>query len=209
MSDIAYNSLKKLILQNRLVPGDLLSENLIAKNLGMSRTPVREALRMLSQEGVIEVIQGVGARVKEISSRDIDDLFEIRKSMEILAIKTAVFNFSEEEISKFKDDFNSLKRREDLKEKTIIEEFTIIDRKFHNAIIEKSNNKYVKKIMEAINFNIQRYIGMSVLALGDINRSIEQHIELLDLIGKRDVEKLLPSLENHINWSRSWITKVR
>ena len=209
MSDIAYNSLKKLILQNRLVPGDLLSENLIAKNLGMSRTPVREALRMLSQEGVIEVIQGVGARVKEISSRDIDDLFEIRKSMEILAIKTAVFNFSEEEISKFKDDFNSLKRREDLKEKTIIEEFTIIDRKFHNAIIEKSNNKYVKKIMEAINFNIQRYIGMSVLALGDINRSIEQHFELLDLIGKRDVEKLLPSLENHINWSRSWITKVR
>lgn len=209
MSDIAYNSLKKLILQNKLVPGDLLSENLIAKNLGMSRTPVREALRMLSQEGVIEIIQGVGARVKEISSKDIDDLFEIRKSMEILAIKTAVFNFSEEEISKLENDFNSLKQRDDLKEKNILVEFTIIDRKFHNAILEKSNNKYVKKIMEAINFNIQRYIGMSVLALGDIDRSTEQHMELLDLIGKRDIEKLVPSLESHIDWSRSLITKER
>lgn len=209
MSDMAYNSLKKLILQNKLVPGDLLSENLIAKNLGMSRTPVREALRMLSQEGVIEIIQGVGARVKEISSKDIDDLFEIRKSMEILAIRTAVFNFSEEEIRKFKDDFNSLKQMENLKEKDLIEEFTIIDRKFHNTIIEKSNNKYVKKIMKAINFNIQRYIGMSVLALGNVEKSIEQHMELLDLISKKDVEKLVPSLESHIDWSRSWITKER
>ncbi len=97
LAQLAYREIKDLILQNKLKSGDLLSESLIAQELGMSRTPVREALRVLAQEDLIEILNGIGVYVKDISVSDMVDIFEVRKALEVIAIKSAIHEIKEEE----------------------------------------------------------------------------------------------------------------
>ena len=110
LAQLAYREIKDLILQNKLKSGDLLSESLIAKELGMSRTPVREALRVLSQEDLIEVLNGIGVYVKDISINDMVDIFEVRKALEVIAIKSAIYEITEEEIIELEDKFTQFKQ---------------------------------------------------------------------------------------------------
>lgn len=205
LMDVAYNSIKELILENKLKPGDVLSENLIAQELGMSRTPVREALKVLAQEDFIEILKGIGTYVKDISTSDIIDIFEVRKSLEIIAIKTAIYEITDKEISILENKFINLKQKKDKGEKVELDEFTEIDRQLHWTIIEKCHNKYVKNLMKTINSNTQRYMRMSIIALNNLEESTNQHLELLNLIRKRDLENLTIALKKHIDWSLEWI----
>ena len=98
LSEQAYNQIKDAICQGSVAPGDILSENQIAQQLGMSRTPVREALRALASEGFVEIRNGIGAYVKPLSSKDMEDLYEVRCLLEMQAIKTSIYRISNDEI---------------------------------------------------------------------------------------------------------------
>ena len=78
LSEQAYNQIKDALLNGRILPGDVLSENQLAADMDMSRTPVREALRALASEGWVDIRNGVGAYVKPLSSKDMEDLYEVR-----------------------------------------------------------------------------------------------------------------------------------
>ena len=78
LSESAYNQIKDAICSGKVVPGDILSESQTAAQLGMSRTPVREELRTLASEGFVEIRNGIGAYVKPLSSKDMEDLYEVR-----------------------------------------------------------------------------------------------------------------------------------
>ena len=98
LSEQAYNQIKDAICQGRIAPGDILSESRLAEDLGMSRTPVREALRSLASEGFLEIKNGVGAYVKPLSSKDMENLYEIRCLLEMQAIKTSIYRITDQEI---------------------------------------------------------------------------------------------------------------
>lgn len=207
LAELAYEEIKQLILQNKLKPGDLLSENLIAQELGMSRTPVREALRVLAQEDLIEILNGIGVYVKDISVNDMVDIFEVRKALEIIAIKSAIYEITEEDLTELKDKFTNFKQKEKVRGKVGFEGLSEIDWELHGMIVEKCNNKYVKNIMKTIHFNIQRYLNMSINALNNPEQSVSQHLELLKSIKKKDISNTIILLEKHIDWSLECLIK--
>ena len=85
LRDVVFNTIKDGILSGRLRPGERLLENQLAEELGVSRTPIREALRMLEIENLVDLIPRKGAQVREMSEKDIKDVLEIRKVLEELA----------------------------------------------------------------------------------------------------------------------------
>lgn len=201
LMNTAYGVLKSSICNNSIKQGSLLSETQIATELGMSRTPVREALKVLAIEGFVEIRTGIGAYVKTISYKEFVDIYEVRKSLEVLAAKTAINNITNKEVVALEEKFNALLRKHNNNIDIGIDEFTYIDLRLHELIVEKSDNQYVKTIMDKIIDNVKRVQTMSFQALNDLEESTKQHLHLLELIEQKDYDKLSKAIEEHIDWS--------
>ena len=197
----AYLQLRSDILNNKIKPGDFLSENTIANELNMSRTPVREALRMLASEDLVEIKDGIGIYVKTISFQDIKSIFEVRKVLETLAIKTSINRITIDEIEKLEKDFNLLLN--DFKNGITFPEERLVemDWELDNLIVKKCSNDYVITIMEEINAKVKRYQSLSLEALNDAEESINQHLNILSLLKKKDIDAIVEANEKHIDWA--------
>ena len=98
LRDVVFNTLRQAILRGELKPGERLMEIALSQRLGVSRTPVREAIRMLEQEGLVIMIPRKGAQVAEISEKDLKDVLEVRLGLEELAVRIACQRITEEEL---------------------------------------------------------------------------------------------------------------
>ena len=205
LSQQAYNQIKDALCQGKIVAGDLLSENQLAQALGMSRTPVREALRALASENWVEIKNGVGAYVKPLSSKDIEDLYEIRCLLEVQAAKTAVYNISAQEIDQLEQQFQAL--LDDFYQGRLPDPryFSQLDWTLHELIVERCTNNYLKVIMRNNNASIKRYQLLSFEARNDIKDSAVQHLNILELIRRRDVPALTEALRAHLNWAAAFL----
>jgi len=205
LMDKAYDSIKANICNNTIESGALLSESQIAEELGMSRTPVREALKALAMEGYVEIRVGIGAYVKPISYRELLDLYAVRRALEIAAVETALDNITDAEINDLESRFNELLKRYRAHENIELQEFIDVDLALHELLVEKCENRYIKDFMEKIMDNIRRIQMVSFKALNDLEESTQQHLNLLELIRKRDIDKLAEALARHMDWSISCI----
>ncbi len=205
LTDKAYCALKESICSISIEPGTLLSEGQIAKELGMSRTPVRESLKMLENEGLVEIRVGIGAFVKQISYKDLMDLYAVRKVMEVLAVRTSVDNIRKSDIRQLEEKFQALLEKHANDEEITVGEFINTDLSLHKLIIDKCDNQYIQNFMNTIFDNIKRVQTVSFEELDDIEESTKQHLELLDLIARRKKEELVIRLGEHIDWSMSCI----
>lgn len=197
----AYDVIKANICNNMIEQGALLSESQIAKELGMSRTPVREALKTLAMEGMVEIHLGIGAYVKPISYKEFRDLYEVRKALEVVAAKTALRNISERDVAQLENQFNDLLAAYKENAEISLQEFIDIDLALHEMLIKKCDNDYVKNFMSRIMENIRRVQTMSFKSLNDLEESTRQHLYLLKLIKEGDIEALSTAIEQHIDWS--------
>lgn len=205
LTDKAYRALKESICSISIEPGTLLSEGRIAKELGMSRTPVRESLKLLENEGLVEIRVGIGAFVKQISYKELMDLYAVRRVMEVLAVKTSVNNIRKSEIRQLEEEFKTLLKKHAENEEITVGEFINTDLALHKLIIAKCDNQYIQSFMDTIFDNIKRVQTVSYEELDDIEESTKQHLELLDLIEHRKKEELAVKLGEHIDWSMSCI----
>lgn len=204
-TDMAYEQIKILILNEEIEPGEILSENQLAEYLQMSRTPVREAVRRLEAEGILTSRQGYGTILKALTMKDICDIFEVREAMEMIAAETAIENISNLELQNLRNDFQVLLDRFHKGEEIEKKEFTVIDGRIHDLIVERSNNEYVKLLMERIYFNVDRYRCISFKVSLDLEESTRQHLDLIDCIEEREVNKFKEHLRAHIQWSKDII----
>lgn len=201
LTDKAYSIIKSNIFNNNIEQGSILSESAIAKELGMSRTPVREAIRILSMEDIVDIIPGVGAHVKMITAKEIRDLYEIRKTLEVMAAKTSMKAITSIDIADLREKFESLLERHKRNDTVDVREFTEIDGSLHKLLAEKCDNVYVKSFMQNIMDNIRRTQAISYKSLNNLEESTVQHLKLLDLIEEGDYETLAEAIRNHIDWS--------
>lgn len=205
LTNVAYEAIKDAIIDGKIREGDLLSENQIALKLGMSRTPVREALRMLVSEDIVEIKNNIGTYVRTFSRRDIEDIFEVRIALETIAAKTAVYEISEVEIDELERNF--LTFLENSKNGIIIDrkEFINNDWKLHELLVERSRNLYVKNIIKSIHFSIKRFQFISFEMLNDVEESTAQHLNIIHYLRKRDPVGLAKALNEHIVFSENLI----
>ena len=127
----SYQGIKQAIISYEIKPGEPLVEKQIANKLGVSRTPVREALKELKSDGLVKIIPRKGAFVAEISSRDIEEIFLLREILECAAIKIAISRIKGEDLIEIESTFNSINN--DIERKSY-KDVLYADIKFHNFI---------------------------------------------------------------------------
>ena len=207
LSEQAYNQIKDAICQGRIAPGDILSESRLAEDLGMSRTPVREALAALENEGLVDIRRGIGASVKPITAGDLLHIYELRKVLEPMAAKTAVYHLTNAELEHSRKQFLSLlKLRES--PQVQVARYADVDWRFHMLIVHRSENDYIERMMNLIIPNVRRIQAMSYrpeepaesqsLVLED---SVQRHIQLINILKEKDVPKIQKELISHLDWS--------
>lgn len=207
LADLAYEEIKDAIVHGKMRPGDYLGEGALAQALEMSRTPVREALKRLASENLVEITPK-GAFVKEVSPQDIEEIYELREVLECLAVQTAVRNITQEEMDQLESRGRSLK--EELKAGGPVDWRAVSkwDNDLHALIISKCTNSYLKQFMGILNRHILRYQLLAAQALSDPENTIRQHLEMIALIRQGDPERLTTVLRAHIREARALLLGV-
>ena len=195
-AEFAYDTLKRRILDNQLPPGAMLSEVALAQKLNMSRTPIREALKMLMRDDLVEIRDGVGTFVKSATQKDIEDAYAVRQHLQGLAIGA----FSSEDLDALEARFRSLQVRLEQGETVRVEEFADADWALHDQILQKSGNRYAQKATNDLRAVLRRYQYLSVRLLSRVEESLTEHLAILDCIRRRDLARLTELLENHIQY---------
>lgn len=200
-AQLAYDGIKDLIIEEEIRPGDLLSENQLAEYLNMSRTPVREAIRRLEAEGFLESRKGLGTFLKPLTLKDVKNIYEVRAALELIACETSIDQITDQEIEAVRASLQSLRNRHEGGEEIDRMEFSLLDGQLHDLIVKRSNNSYIKILMDQIYFNVDRYRIISFHVSLDLEESTKQHLDLLDCLLERDLAKLKEHLAAHLKWS--------
>ena len=196
LRDVVFNTLRQGILKGDLKPGERLMEIHLAGKLGVSRTPIREAIRMLELEGLVTMVPRKGAEVARISKQDLRDVLEVRRSLDSLAVSLACERITEEE----KDD---LKKAEDDFEKAIdTSDATTIaeaDVKFHDVILKASKNGRLMQMVNNLAERVYRYRLEYIKDKRNHARLIEEHRKIMKYIDDGDTENACITIQMHID----------
>ena len=156
LAQIAYNELRESIITNTVHAGDILSEQVIAQQLHTSRTPVHEALALLEQDGLVQIRRGIGALVTPITFEDIEYIQEARILLEPKAVRYALTHITREDIDELRGMLHRLQARLSNGEKISPQEFFKADFDFHNLVIARCENPYIKRFLYTINSSVRR-----------------------------------------------------
>ena len=203
----AYKWIKESIHSGNLVAGEPLSENRLAQEIKISRTPIREALTVLSREGYIRIIPGKGAFVSEISMEDMKEIYDIRKLLEPYAAMSAIHRISEGEILALEKDWQGILHRSSQNEAISWGEIAIIDQRFHFTLIRHSTNKRIQEILSSYYAQIERFLTLSARSLANMQDTAMQHLKLIECIKQKDEQQLAISLHHHIVRSEEIVLK--
>ena len=154
LRDVVFNTLRKAILKGELKPGERLMEIALAERLGVSRTPVREAMRKLELEGLVVMIPRRGAIVASITEKDLKDVLEVRRTLEIMAAEIACDRITPElleELAQAGEEFRKLKDSDDYTS------LAAADVKFHDIIYAATDNQRLISILNNLREQMYRY----------------------------------------------------
>ena len=202
----AYEWIRDAIESSGIEMGAPLPENQLAREIGVSRTPIREALRSLEQDGYVKIIPQKGAFVSEISLEDLKEIYDIRKLLEPFAALSAVNRIPEEEIDEMERGWKALKKAA-LAGEVDLTRVSEMDLLLHLTITKYAANKRIGAIISTYHAQIKRFQKLSAQSLSNIHETIGQHIEILEKLRDRDARGLSSLLYEHIAKSESNIMK--
>ena len=196
----AYETIKKQIFDFNLLPGQTISDYLLSKELNMSRTPIRQALLRLENEGLIQEQNGKKSYcVAEITKEDIQDLFDFREGIETTAFMLAYRKgISQEQISILQDITNKMK---DTNESGQAKEHFYYDQQFHNELVAFSQNKRLIKAHDEILLQLTRIRFLSFLENSLQDKACIKHQAIIDAIKDNDYERGKQAIIDHVRSS--------
>lgn len=183
IKDQVYQIIRQNILSGQLQPGDRINEVHIAKKLNVSRSPIRSAINELIGEGLLESIPNKSVRVRQLSEKQIMDVFEFRSFVESFVLEKVVEGLDDEIIKKlnaFKEDFKKKGTAGQLNE------YVELDTKFHCFLVECSRNEIVQDSMQRISVLTIPFRVISLTSLSRFQESITEHIGIIDAILERN-----------------------
>jgi DNA-binding GntR family transcriptional regulator len=196
LSARVYNQIKNLILCNEIMPGQKLHHQQLSERLGVSRTPVREALTRLVQEGYVSFLPNRGFTCKEIRMQEAEELYELREALEAFAVEKAIANLTAAALARLRAKMNSYGR--DVQNR-FTRERLMFDQEVHLAIAELAGNE---TLMSTLNHVFERIVlKRRTDGLYDPARGLaahQEHLQVLDAIERRDADKAVAVLRSHI-----------
>ena len=197
LRDVVFNTLRQAILKGELKPGERLMEIQLANKLGVSRTPVREAIRKLELEGLVLMIPRKGAEVAEITRQDMEDVLEVRTALEELAVKDACDHITDAQLSELKKASSEFKKA--LLEGKDLVTCADADMHFHNVILSATNNRRLIQMLNNLSEQMYRY-RMEYLKDERTHKTlIDEHDAIRRALKKHDKTKSGAAIRVHID----------
>lgn len=196
LRDVVFNTLRQAILRGELKPGTRLMEISLANKLGVSRTPIREAIRKLENEGLVLMTPRKGAEVAEITEKSMLDVLEIRKALEELTTGLACDRITPEQIERLKEAETYFEEMLDGRDITVIAE---ADVKFHDIIFEATDNKRLINLLNNLREQMYRFRIEYLKGLEYYPKLKEEHNMLIRAIENGDKETAKQVIGSHID----------
>ena len=186
LRDVVFNTLRQAIITGEFAPGERLMEISLANRLGVSRTPVREAIRKLELEGLVIMIPRKGAQVARITEKNLRDVIEIRTVLEEFAAVLACERIDQSGLHDLRQAHEDFIRSVDK------------DETFHDTIFRATNNDRLISIINNLREQFYRYRMEYVKDIRQRSNLVEEHRELLDAISSRDSIKAKELMKTHL-----------
>ena len=195
LRDVVFNTLRHAILRGELKPGERLMEIQLANKLGVSRTPIREAIRKLELEGLVLMIPRKGAEVAEITEKSLRDVLEVRGSLEELAVDLACERISKEQIAELKVAATAFEEALQTGELT---EYAEADVRFHDIIYSATDNQRLVQLLYNLREQMYRY-RVEYLKRQEVHQTLlEEHQYIIECIESRNKECAKAAIRTHI-----------
>lgn len=200
ISDEVYEALQTMILSRRLAPGEQLSLTHIEQQMGISRTPLKEALNRLAHAGLVKIEPRKGTYVADPTDDEISESFDVRRALEMYAVKLAVRNMTPSRLQQIRELVEALRSMvQGGDENQILQEFFDLDHDLHLLIVETSGNRRLRETWEQV--NLHGY--MARVRYGTAGRLIdstqEEHEEILRAFAAGDASAAEQAMSNHID----------
>jgi len=202
LRDVVFNTLRDAILTGKLVPGERLMENQLAEKLGVSRTPIREALRMLELENLVELVPRKGAQVLDMSEKDIVNVLEVRGVLEGLGASLACKKMKEEELAKLKETELEFERACETEDYEAIAD---IDERFHDIMFASTGNDKLIQIFNNLRIQLYRYRMAHVKLESSKADIITHHRGIIKAIENHLSEEGSQVAQEHIRYHAEFI----
>jgi DNA-binding GntR family transcriptional regulator len=207
LGDAIYSHLRDEIISLRLQPGEMVYESDLAAAFGVSRTPVREAFRLLVAEEFIEILPQRGARIAYISKRKVEEAWFIRESLEVSAFKKVARSWddTEERFQRLKDQI--LQNVEEQKKAASQEDYTEffhLDEIFHRMILEQANNLTLLSFIDQVRGHVNRMRYLEFHETKETSRIVADHEELFRAIQSGDEAATEAVLIRHLRQSTTY-----
>jgi len=195
LEKIAYDAIKEAILDFSLKPGETLVETEVARQLSISKTPVRDALSRLEKEGFIVKVAYKGYYIADISRQSMTDIFQIRAVLEGLAVRLSTPKLEEADIQE------GLRLIEEHSQAAMAGNIALaskLNREFHDLILNKAGNERLQQIIGNLEDHLRRYRTLSNYQSGRLEKSVDEHRQIIKAIIERDAETAEKATRNHI-----------
>ncbi len=196
LRDVVFITLRKAILRGTLKPRERLMEVSLAKKLGVSRTPVREAIRMLEHEGLVTMIPRRGAEVAGITEKGVRDVLEVRKALELLAIELACERMSDEEVAELESAMIAFRNAVDKSDPMAIAK---ADEVYHDIIFRSTGNEKLMLLINNLREQMYRYRLEYIKDADKRNLLLIEHENILRALKSRNLDEARRIVGEHID----------
>ena len=195
LKDRVYQNIKFQIIIGVLKPGTRLPEEELSKAMSISRAPIREAFNRLEKEGFVTVIPRKGAAVSKVTAQATEDLFEIRETLESLAVKKSKGKISIEELEEVGNGFKKFINKPTNTENCI--QYLSLDKKFHDLLSQNCGNKKLIDLLANLQEQIHWLRNISLKRI-TFAGSVGEHLAIIEALQKKDEKLILKALLQHL-----------
>lgn len=207
LRDVVFNTLRRAILTGQLKPGERLMEVHLASRLGVSRTPIREAIRKLELEGLVIMIPRRGAEVARITEKSLKDVLEVRRALDALSVELACDRITQEDIIRLLEACRAFERAVREGDASVI---ASADVALHDIIVEATGNVRLQQLVNNLSEQMYRFRFVYIKEESQHDNLIAEHREIYESIVSRDKERAAAAARLHIdNQERSIIRQIR
>ena len=203
LRDVVFETLRDAIITQVLKPGERLMEIQLADEMGVSRTPVREAIRKLELEGLVVMVPRKGAYVAGVSMKDIHEVYEVRAALEMLAVSLAAERITDEELDALERQVLRESEEEAKDNENTLDNIVYIDTTFHDIIYQAAHNQRLVQFLNILQEQLQRFRAASLSRPGRSKTALEEHKQIIEALAERNGDLAAKLAKEHIDNAES------
>jgi DNA-binding GntR family transcriptional regulator len=205
LTHMVYRKIKEMMLNYEIVPGQRLIFSDLAKRMGVSRTPVNNALSILANEGFLDLIPHQGYSVHQITKDEAESLYEIREIIELGALGRAIRALTPEKLAE-------LEEKKRLYENAVVDQVSrgrfTLDQEFHACLVQMSDNLYLADYFREVYQRIFLRHRIEGLRADRAQKVVSEHNEIFEAVSLRDIEWAKESIKSHIKAGKEYIFSI-